>query len=83
MKVVSSLVEAQFWSNKPAVLSPLTEVVYLQTTCDVYTVYFCQIYNTAIFSASNQELTVERNIYKCEELLQEGIGFQEQQPYGV
>jgi hypothetical protein len=83
LKAVSSLVEAQFWPNEAVAWSPFTKPIYLQRTCGAYMVHFCQVYNAVVFAASNQELTVKRNIYKSEEILQERMGFHEQQPYSV
>jgi hypothetical protein len=57
--------------------SPVAERECLQRKCGANTVDFGQDDNVVIIWLSHKELTVERNVYVGEELLQRRVAFQE------
>jgi hypothetical protein len=83
LKIVPPLVEALWGPGEAATRSPVTEGICLQGKRGTNSVHFCQNDELAILWLSHQELTVERNVNVCEELLQGRVSVEEQQPDDV
>ena len=82
VQVVPPPVQALWGPGKAATSSPVTKSVSLQGKCGANTVHFGQHDDVVTLWPSHQELAVERNVDVGEELLQERVGVQEQQPDG-